>query len=87
MLGALHHLRGVCGARDAATWRDRMAALLESEGIVPERRDRLAGAFNASYGSWARSYRTCTPAAEVAVRRFLGDASKIAADVTARYGQ
>lgn len=87
ILGALHHLRTVCAAPDADTWRDRMSALIEAEGPSPERRDRLAGAFNASYRTWARSYRTCTPAAEVAVLRFLTDASRLVTDVNARYGQ
>lgn len=87
ILGALHHLRAVCAAADANTWRDRMSALIEAEGPSPDRRDRLAGAFNASFRTWAKSYRTCTPAAEVAVRRFLTDASKIVTEVNARYGQ
>jgi uncharacterized protein (TIGR02301 family) len=86
LLGALHQLRTVCGASDAVVWRDRMAALIEAEAPPPERRDRLAGAFNASFRTWARSYRTCTPAAEVATRRFLAEASKIANDVKVRYG-
>lgn len=86
IMGALHHLRTVCGAGDANVWRDRMAALIEAEAPSPERRDRLAGAFNASFRTWARSYRTCTPAAELAVKRFLDEAGKIAADVKTRYG-
>ncbi len=86
VLGALHHLRTVCGAPDANVWRDRMAALIEADAPTPERRDRLAGAFNASFRTWARSYRACTPSAELAVRRFLAEASKIAADVRVRYG-
>lgn len=86
VLGALHHLRTVCGASDAAIWRDRLAALIEAEGASPERRDRLAGAFNASFRTWARSYRSCTPAAELAISRFLAEAGKIATDVRLRYG-
>ncbi|MFD1702834.1 TIGR02301 family protein [Methylopila henanensis] len=87
MLGALHHLRSVCSATDANTWRDRMAALIEAEAPAPDRRDRLAGAFNDSYRAWARSYRACTPAAELAVRRFLDETSQLVADVNERYGQ
>lgn len=86
VLGALHHLRTVCGASDSGVWRDRIAALIEAEGASPERRDRLAGAFNASFRTWARSYRSCTPAAEVAVQRFLTEAATIAGDVRLRYG-
>jgi uncharacterized protein (TIGR02301 family) len=86
VLGALHHLRTVCGAPDADVWRDRLAALIEAEAPSPDRRDRLAGAFNASFRTWARSYRSCTPSAKLAIERFLGEAGKIAEDVRVRYG-
>lgn len=86
LLGALHHLRTVCQDADANQWRDRMAALIEAEAPAADRRDRLAGAFNASFRTWARSYRACTPAARTASRMFLAEISKIAADVKARYG-
>ncbi|WP_245479542.1 TIGR02301 family protein [Hansschlegelia zhihuaiae] len=86
VLGALHHLRTVCGAKDATIWRDRMAALIEADAPTPDRRDRLAGAFNASFRTWARSYRSCTPAAQHASKMFLEETSRIATDVRARYG-
>jgi uncharacterized protein (TIGR02301 family) len=38
ILGALHHLRPLCGASDEAqTWRDQMTALVEAEQPSPER--------------------------------------------------
>jgi uncharacterized protein (TIGR02301 family) len=86
VLGALYHLRTVCSASDATVWRDRMAALIEAEQPTPDRRDRMAGAFNASFRTWARSYRSCTPAAELAISKFLDEASKIATNVKLRYG-
>lgn len=86
ILGALHHLRTICKAPDADLWRDRLAALIEADASAPDRRDRLVGAFNASLRTWARSYRTCTPAAEHATRMFLDETAKIATDVRARYG-
>lgn len=86
ILGALHHLRTICRASDANVWRDRLAELIEAEAPPPDRRDRLAGAFNASVRVWARSYRACTPAAEYASRMFLDETARIATDVRARYG-
>ena len=86
ILGALHHLRTVCRAPDANVWRDRLASLIEADSAPPDRRDRLAGAFNASFRTWARSYRTCTPAAEHASRLFLDETAKIATEVRARFG-
>lgn len=86
ILGALHHLRTICKTPDADVWRDRLAALIEADASPPDRRDRLVGAFNASLRTWARSYRTCTPAAEHASRMFLAETARIATDVRARYG-
>ncbi|WP_020177876.1 TIGR02301 family protein [Methylopila sp. M107] len=86
LLGALHHLRTVCKAPDADLWRDRLAALIEADAPTQERRDRLAGAFNSSFRTWARSYRSCTPAAETASRMFLAETAKLAGDMRARFG-
>lgn len=86
LLGALHHLRTVCKEKDADLWRDRLAALIEADAPTQERRDRLAGAFNSSFRTWARSYRSCTPAARTASRMFLAETAKIAGDVRARFG-
>ena len=41
--------------------------------------------FNTGYRSSERTYRTCTPAAELAVKRYLDEGVKLARDVTARY--
>lgn len=85
MLGALHHLRAVCGAGDAALWRDRMAQLLDAEAGASTRRARLAGAFNSGFQSYRRSYQTCTPAAQYVVRGFLAESAQLARGVAARY--
>jgi uncharacterized protein (TIGR02301 family) len=41
--------------------------------------------FNRGYRTFQQSYRTCTPAADLAIRRYLEEGSKIAREVTARY--
>jgi uncharacterized protein (TIGR02301 family) len=85
VLGGLHHLRAVCGSNEGMLWRDKMLSLLEAEAPTGERRERLAGAFNAGYRAYARSYTSCTPAAQVVIRRFLGEGARIARDVAGRY--
>ena len=57
---------------------------------MPRRRRACGGRsssahFNRGYRAYLRTYRTCTPAAELAVRRYLEEGSKIAREVTARY--
>jgi uncharacterized protein (TIGR02301 family) len=86
ILGALHYLRAVCGAKEGQTWRNEMQALIEAEAPSGERRDRMAASFNRGYRGFQQTYRTCTPAAGVAVRRYLEEGARIVRDVTARYG-
>jgi uncharacterized protein (TIGR02301 family) len=85
ILGALHYLRGVCGANDGQTWRNEMQSLIDAEAPSGERRDRLIAKFNLGYRGFQQTYRTCTPAADLAIRRYLEEGSKIARDITARY--
>jgi len=45
----------------------------------------MVASFNRGYRVFQQTYRTCTPAAELVIRRYLEEGSKIARDVTARY--
>ncbi|HVY56443.1 MAG TPA: TIGR02301 family protein [Xanthobacteraceae bacterium] len=85
ILGALHYLRGICGANEGQKWRDEMQALIDSEAPNGERRSRMIASFNRGYHGFEQTYRTCTPAADLAVRRYLEEGAKIAREVTARY--
>jgi uncharacterized protein (TIGR02301 family) len=85
ILGALHYLRGICGANEGAKWRNEMQALVDAEAPTGERRGRLITSFNRGYRGFQQTYRTCTPAADIAIRRYLEEGAKIAREVTARY--
>jgi uncharacterized protein (TIGR02301 family) len=85
ILGALHYLRGICGANDGPRWRNEMQALLDAEAPNGDRRNRLVANFNHGYRSFRQTYRTCTPAADVVIRRYLEEGAKISHEITARY--
>jgi uncharacterized protein (TIGR02301 family) len=85
ILGALHYLRELCGAKEGQKWRDQMRALLDAEAQSPERRVKLMASFNRGYGGFQQTYRTCTEAADLAVRRYLDEGAKISREITARY--
>ncbi len=85
ILGALHYLRNICGSNEGLKWRNEMQALVDAEAQGGERKARLTAAFNRGYRGYQQNYRTCTPAAEVVIRRYLDEGSKIARDMTARY--
>jgi uncharacterized protein (TIGR02301 family) len=85
ILGTLHYLRGVCGSNEGSKWRNQMQALIDAETPSGERRTRMVAAFNRGYNGFQQTYRTCTPAALVAIRRYIDEGSKISRDLTARY--
>ena len=85
VLGALTTMRQLCGADDAEEWRQRMQALLDSEGNPPARKDRLAGAYNRGLQGYGVTYRTCTPNARLVIQRFLDESSRLARDIGTRY--
>ena len=87
ILGAVHYLRRLCESDEGSLWRDEMQALIESEAPSPIRRARIVDRFNRGYESFRSVYRTCTPAAALAIDRYMDEGVKIARDITARYGK
>jgi uncharacterized protein (TIGR02301 family) len=86
VVGALSYLRDLCGEGDGAAFRAKFAALLDTEGTTPARKETLAGAFNRGLRDYELTYHACTPAAREIVARFLDEAARIARDVANRYG-
>jgi len=85
ILGALHFLRGICGSNEGQKWRNEAQALIDAEAPAGARRQQMVASFNRGYRAFQRSYRTCTPAADFAIRRYLDEGAKIAREITARY--
>jgi uncharacterized protein (TIGR02301 family) len=86
ILGSLYFLNPLC--TDAATdWRSQMADLVTLDQPDEDRQQRLYGAFNGGYQSFARLYRSCTPSAEEALTRLLVEADTTARDIHARYAE
>ena len=86
IIGSLAFLRGLCAGADAAEWPNRMKALIEAEGVTPDRRDRLAGAYNRGYRGYATTYRVCTPAAHEAADRFVAEGERLSHALAGRFG-
>jgi uncharacterized protein (TIGR02301 family) len=85
ILGALHYLRAVCGANEGQKWRNEMQALVDAETPSGPRRTRMIASFNRGYNGFQQTYRSCTPAAQVAIRRYFDEGARISRDLTARY--
>ena len=69
----------------AETRRNEMQSLMDAEAPQGERRARMIANFNRGFRGFQQTYRTCTPAADLVIRRYLEEGSKIAREVTARY--
>jgi uncharacterized protein (TIGR02301 family) len=85
ILGALHYLRAVCNANEGQKWRDEMQGLIDAEAPDGDRKRKIIASFNRGYRGFQQTYRTCTPAADLAIRRYLEEGSKISREITARY--
>jgi len=84
--GSLALLRSLCETPDADAWPKTMQALLAAEGTSPDRRARLAGAYNRGYRNYALTYRTCTASAEEAATRYMRESDKLSRSILNRYG-
>jgi uncharacterized protein (TIGR02301 family) len=85
ILGALHFLRGICNSDEGQKWRNEAQALIDAEAPSGSRREQMVASFNRGYRGFAQTYRSCTPAADIVVHRYLEEGAKIARDITARY--
>jgi uncharacterized protein (TIGR02301 family) len=85
VLGALHYLRAICGSNEGQKWRNEMQALVDAEASSGDRRSRMIANFNRGYRGFQQTYRSCTPAADLAIRRYLEEGARISREVTARY--
>jgi len=63
-----------------------MQQLIDAEVPGGPRRRRIVASFNRGYQGFQQTYRTCTPAADLAIRRYLAEGARIARDITAHYG-
>lgn len=86
ILGSLYFLQPLCqpGVED---WRAQMEQLIVLDQPDEDRRQRLAGAFNAGYISYSRLYRQCTVSANEALTRLLVEAEEVARDIYSSYAE
>ena len=87
ILGAMHYLRDLCNSGEGSLWRQEMQGLIDAEQADDLRRARFIDAFNRGYDGFKAVYRTCTPAATLAIDRYMGEAERIARDIVTRYGR
>lgn len=87
LLGSLHYLRELCGAREGTLWRDRMNALINAEDPTPERRRAFIDRFNSGYSVLAEVHHGCTPTAVAIVERYSDEGARLIREIRAQYAQ
>ena len=87
ILGALHYLRELCGAKEGQLWREQMQQLIEKEEPTPERQAQMIARFNHGFRGYRETYRECTPAAVEAHDRFITEGAKISLEIPSRFGR
>lgn len=86
IIGSLSYLRTLCETREAQDWRERMGTLLDSEGRSPQRRERLASAYNRGYRAYSATHRTCSDGSQEASARLAQEGEKLAKALAGRFG-
>ena len=86
ILGSLYFLQPMCHP-GPENWRKQMSDLIALDEPDDDRRQRLTGAFNTGFESYARLYRSCTASAEEALVRLLAEAEEIARDIHSHYAE
>ena len=87
VLGSIHYLRELCNANEGQVWRTKMTALIDAEQPQPARKQKMIARFNRGYGSFNRTYRTCTQSALLAVNRYMKEGVLLASQINSRYGR
>jgi uncharacterized protein (TIGR02301 family) len=90
ILGALAYLQDLCKQSEAQPsgqiWRSQMTALMDAEGKTPQRKERLAGAYNRGFRDYEFTYQRCTPNAQAIIARFLSESGEIAREIAQHNG-
>ena len=87
ILGSVHYLRTLCGAKEGNKWRASMSEILAAENPGPKRRSRLIARFNRGYRTFSGTYNSCTASAILASERYMQEGASISKQITNRYGR
>ena len=85
-IGSLYFLHPLCGD-EQTNWRAQAAELIALDNPDDHRRQRLNGAFNQGYISYARLHKNCSEAAHQATTQLLVEADRLTREIHSRYAE
>ncbi|ABS62380.1 conserved hypothetical protein [Parvibaculum lavamentivorans DS-1] len=78
VLGAVHHLRTLCGTNEGPLWRNKMIEMMGVADPSETERQQLIQRFNDAYHRYRNSYQTCTSTAAGQADKLMQDGQRLA---------
>jgi uncharacterized protein (TIGR02301 family) len=85
VLGTLSYMTTLCTQPGSDTWPQRITQLIEAEGTTPQRKERLAGAYNRGYLGHQSTHRACTDRSRQVIDRMLQQGQRLTREIATRY--
>ena len=88
VLGAVHHLRTVCGTREGQLWRNKMIEMLGATRPTDIERQELIARFNDAFHGMRGRYTTCSRTAAAQSDKLFEEGQRIAQELAVKgYGR
>ncbi len=85
VIGTLSYMTALCAQSDSQSWQQRITQLIDAEGTTPQRKERLAGAFNRGYLGHQPAHRACTERSRQVIDRLLLQGQRLTREISTRY--
>jgi uncharacterized protein (TIGR02301 family) len=85
VIGTLSYMTALCIQPDSQSWQQRITQLIEAEGNTPQRKERLAGAYNRGYLGHQPAHRSCTERSRQVIDRLLQQGQRLTREISTRY--
>lgn len=79
ILGAVHHLRGVCGANEGPLWRNKMIDMINVAELDADQRQTMIAHFNDAFYEARTRFPMCTHDAAKRANMLFDEAHELAA--------
>lgn len=83
VLGAVHHLRALCGTNEGQLWRNKMIEMMGAVNPSETERQALIKHFNDSYYRYRNAYPNCTATAATQADTLMRDGQRLAEELAA----
>ncbi|MDP1626818.1 TIGR02301 family protein [Parvibaculum sp.] len=88
VLGAVHHLRTLCGTNEGPLWRNKMIEMMSVANPSETERQQLIQRFNDAYHRYQDAYRNCTAKAASQSDKLMLDGQRLADELASgSYGR